>query len=267
MGKKIAENRTNKLLRKYTNPLITVSIIQGGTSVGANVGRSMGFVIERLEDDLRLVVMCRHSLTGKQRYDQSFIVGIENPGPTVVQCMGWPIEDPDPRTDVAFMVVRDPLNANTKCFALRAEDPPRIQQAQRLYNVQNQCNPLTRTYGTLVTPQSIRAETTTAYRSVLRGTDTRWVSFEDADARHQFIEAGWIEHRRFNMVSRRGYSGSPIWDEELKLYGMVVAGSEPSDENYATLGDWCICMPTSQLFLARQRINVKLQELLAAIRK
>ena len=45
---------------------------------------------------------------------------------------------------------------------------------------------------------------------------------------------GYIEHGYMRMYTRPGFSGSPIWDDQLRLIGMNVRGTYGGDD-----GDYC----------------------------
>ncbi len=104
------------------------------------------------------------------------------------------------------------------------------------------------------------------YRSVLAmsAPSPRTWSFpyEDTGAYESRCADGWIPCREFNMISRPGNSGSPIWDARLQLYGINIRGNDPSMESYKTQGDLLGCVPTSRLFEARGRIEETLQRVL-----
>lgn len=53
------------------------------------------------------------------------------------------------------------------------------------------------------------------------------------------------------MINRPGYSGSPIWNESFDLYGMGISGTNGDDKR----GDKLVCIPRSELFIARQLVD------------
>ncbi|HSX24686.1 MAG TPA: hypothetical protein VLG69_01840 [Candidatus Andersenbacteria bacterium] len=175
--------------------------------------------------------------------------------------MGSPIPDPESESDIAFLLVHDPLNAPTQPFTLHAGNF-QITDGMTLYNARNQCDPFRRTYKVDVTSQTVRDRRQIVFCKFSQK-NTHVVPIENLNERVQFEQQGFIGCRALTMVSRPGYSGSPIWDNQLHLYGMDVRGSTPSDNAYAEDGDITVCLPTAEMYAARQRIDSILQKRLS----
>ncbi|HLC48905.1 MAG TPA: hypothetical protein VJI96_00780 [Candidatus Andersenbacteria bacterium] len=252
------------MLGGNTNPLVSVTFIERPNPIiKKSIGcpRSMGFIVERFEKGLRLVATCKHAISFFSMSAYTNLVAFKNPKVTSLQCIGNPIGDPERESDIAFLLVRDPLDAPTQPFALHAEEL-RIVDGMTLYNAQNQCNPVTSTYNVPVAAQSVEDRKQIVFCK-LSEKDTHIVSIENTDKRLQFEQQGFVGYRALSMVSRPGFSGSPIWDNQLRLYGMDVRGSSPKDTFYTDMGDFTVCLPTSAIHAARQRIDLSLQRLLA----
>ena len=250
------------LLFGTANPLVMICVYGPEDPIkGRQFFRSMGFVCERLKDNLKLVVTCRHSLLELKKYQQGCVV-MKNPNVNVLKVMGEPIEDTNPETDIAFMVVEDPFNSPTQPFMLSEENPPLVVKDQMLYNASaKDVNPFMRSFNPFIARQQVGEEHRAAYCKMSE-TATNWMPFTNVELQQKLEGEGWIRCRMFNMVSRKGFSGSPIWDDELRLYGLDVRGSSPGDGFFEELGDQVVCLPTSELYKARQRIQPLLTEFL-----
>jgi hypothetical protein len=224
----------------------------------------MAFVAERLQGNLRLIATCRHAIWPLKEYPRVRVT-INNPHPTELQIIGKPIEDTREETDIAFILVQDPKNAPTQPLVIQAADPPTIELGAILYNASAETvNPLTWQFKPYVARQVVGGEMLRTYCKMSEA-DAVSVPVEDIQQEKLLQQAGYISCRLLNMVSRKGYSGSPIWDNNLCLWGLDVRGSSPDQETYQQWGDVAVCLPVSELFEARQRIEPQLKELLSQI--
>ena len=244
------------MLGGNTSPLISITFVGSPNLLTGSIHypRSMGFMIERFDNGLRLVQFFWMP-------DYRNVIAFKNPKPTILTCVGSPIEDPEAENDVAFFLVRDSSNAPTKPFSLHA-DNLNIVDGQILYNAQNRCEPLRGYYEVFVASQSIHNKKWIVFCK-FSVKETHSVALDDHERQNQLQQEGWIGHHLLQMVSRPGFSGSPIWDNQLRLYGMDIRGSTPQDSFYAERGDVAVCLPTNVLYMARQRIEATLQQRLS----
>jgi len=256
-------SKVERLVSGERNPLVGITIAI--TKPEPRLFRGMGFITERLGKELRLVATARHVLQPLLENSSSCVLrlGINPARPTSMLLVGQPIEDSDPETDIAFFLARDPTNAPTQPFSLKTEDAPSLRDTKgTLYNAQNCWSLLGPPYGAEVSRQSEVSELGRAYCKLSLPHHTHAVPFDDLELQAKLREEDWIECRLLQMISRAAFSGSPVFDDELRLYGMTVRGTEPRSSNYERWGDALVCLPTSQLFAARQRIDSRLQQLL-----
>ena len=176
-------------------------------------------------------------------------------------CVGDPIEDPVAENDVAFFVVRDPSNTPTKPFTVLPDDLP-IVDGKVLYSAQNFCDPIKSYYS--VGPVSQAVSDPRLIFCKLSMAATEHALPDDHGRRQQLKQDGWLEYLLLQMVSRPGFSGSPIWDDQLQFYGMDIRGSTPKDSFYKKTGDVAVCLPSSNLYAARQRVQDQVRRLTKA---
>lgn len=253
-------DKVTSMLSGAANPLVVITLIGSAPTVqGIPISRSMGCVVERLNRNFRLVVTCRHAFENL-RNGYRLVVGMKNPRPTVLNVIGQPIEDTEPESDVAFMVVSDPSDAPTEPLIIGEQNPP-VDGIKILYNAANCCDPIAGMYDVFVGRQTAQERNQRAFCKLSnRYTETTPI---DDQARHQeLMSDGWIGCRMFQMQSRTGNSGSPVWDDDLRLYGLDIRGTQPGDGKHQNMGDVLICLPTSELYAARQRIDARLQQLI-----
>lgn len=247
--------KTHELLTGGKNPLVTLTFVRG-----LEYPRSMGFIVERFEKGLRLVVTCKHVVRLMHMPSYQKLVFFKNPKPTALTCLGDPVEDFLAENDIAFLVVHDPTNSPTQPLPLDYGLLP--INGQTLFSSKNDCEPLKSSYGIHITCQQVEEFQQIAYCK-FSSIDVYSVHMDNLDERRQRESEGYMPYRKLKMVSRPGYSGSPIWDKDLRLYGMHVRGSAPTDANYKETGDICICLPTHLIFQARQRMDEEIKKRIA----
>ena len=246
-----------------SNPLVSISTVERSPLGGQQRGsRAMGFMIERFTDGLRLVVTCRHVVDQFKPFGRRPVIAFKNPLPTMLDLVGDPIEDLLAESDVAFLMVRDASDASTRPFDLTAPDPA-VSTEEALYNAKNECEPVLGTYLVQIFRQgSVHEFDEVAFCKYSHPTVE--IHHRDHVVIHERLcGEGWIQGRLLRMVSRPSCSGSPVWDDELRLYGMNVRGSTPQDNPGA--GDQLVCLPTSALLAARLRVDAQIRQRLAAL--
>ncbi len=251
-----------EMLTSAINPLVAITVIPKVLLTQFEMGlqRAMGFVIQRLRGNLRLVVTCRHVFPPSVQ-DHHLIYTMKNPKPTAVKAVSEPIFDPNPESDVAFVIIRDPQNARSRPFALQAADIPLPHQCI-LYNARNVTESTACEF--FIARQPVRETNEWAFTKFSDPYVTH-VPLDDETEQQQLLADGWIRCRSLHMVSRQGYSGSPVWDDDLRLHGMNIRGSEPGTEHHDNFGDIMIFVPTSEIYLARQRADDQIQRVLNSI--
>ena len=250
-----------KMLSTSTNPLVAITPLPSGFRTGMNreFNRAMGFVSQRLRGQLRLVATCRHVF---EYYDKGYeyIVTMRTPDASQLDIVGKPIFDTNPESDIAFLVVRDPKYIRTEPLVIGTADIP-LPEKRTLYNAANRTDFVSSICEFFVARQQVVELNQWAFTK-LSSLIVNLVPKTDLEKQEELLRDGWIKCRCLNMVSRVGYSGSPVWDDKLRLYGMDVRGSEPGPDYH---GDIMVCIPSSEIYLARQRVNSQIERLLDSI--
>ena len=250
-------NAVTTMLTTGENPLVALTLFPKDAMATGRFIRGMGFISEKLGGNRRLIVTCRHAF---MEYGDGcrLFVAMKNPRQNELKVVGRPILDSNPENDIAFLVVRDHKNAQVRPLEIKEEDPP-ISEGMTLYNAGNQTNPSVELCDFHVLRQPIRERRAWGFTKC-SDPGTENVAWDDQDRQAELIQNGYMKCRSLNMISRGSFSGSPIWDEELRLYGMDIRGSDPGTEAHAKQGDMTICLPTSELYLARRRMDAQIQE-------
>lgn len=263
---KVLPARVGRFL-KGVNPLVTITIVGEPSLVDRSVpfSRTMGAVVETYSRGVRLVVTCRHSLQSWIEKPHNLVLAFSKPPRvTMLHPIGKPILDPEEESDIAFLLVLDAEQTGVTPFALSQQD--RVIEGQTLYSAANRCNPLTRTYDVFKAQQVGTREL--YWRGLYKFSQKvkHFLTEEEIEKYNQMRTEGWRPCRILQMVSRPSFSGSPIWDDHLRLIGVNIGGSDPSTENYKDRGDVAICIPVSELFEARHRAESLIKQQLSRLR-
>ena len=257
--------RVTEMLSGRENLLVTITLL--GPPDPAHgwhepMNRSMGFIVESFDRGLRLIASCRHVFENCNAPGYRRIVATKRPAPTLITPLGDPIFDTDVECDVAFLIVRDPTDTTIQPFLITPDDPPHID-VKILYNAQNKCEPRGEYY--VFNARQVVKELGQFVFCKYSNKLAEFVS-RSSTTRHEELERqGWHRYRFFNMLSREGYSGSPVYDDDLRLYGINARGSSPEDGALGKTSDTMGCLPTSLLYAARQRTDGELRQRLTEL--
>lgn len=218
------------LVNNSTLVTVTRRRADGGLS------RAMGFVYAVLPSGRVVICTCRHNFLESSDLTAFTFLGGFNREEQYVQLHPNPLYAPDDR-DIAFIVTRRMTMAKKlRAFDTRAFDKWHAEGEGILYNCRN-------AIGEQINTQLFVAQQTIGPP---RNPDHRaWISAKDAENAHMLPETdtaelpslrerGYIEHGYMRMYTRSGFSGSPIWDDQLRLIGMNVRGTYGGDD-----GDYC----------------------------
>jgi Trypsin-like peptidase domain len=253
-------NLVRNMLVSNTNPLVAITIVPKirPSWLTMEIHRAMGVVIGRLRGNRRLVLTCRHAFFNLNA-DQDCFVGIRKQSPSRLKLVGAPIFDTDEESDIAFLVVQDTMNIRTEPLMVMSDDAV-IPDASVLYNARNVSDGVYNLCAIEVSRQHPVRERSNEAIFVKYSDPMVWRTPSDNDSRiRQLDQEGWQRCRSFTMVSRPGFSGSPIWDDHLRFVGMDIRGSDQSND--PADGDVAICIPSSEIFLARERVYDQIQRL------
>ena len=247
------------------NPLVTVTIVGMPNSASRSipVSRTMGGMIESYKHGIYLVMTCRHSLQDWMQKPHETIAAFSGPGVTMLRVIGQPIFDPEQESDVAFLLVQDRSQARVNPFILTQQDFPIT--GQTLYSSANRCDPIKSVFEILRTQQIDAREI--CWRGLYKASEKtkHFIGEGDTEQLEQLRSEGWRPCRILQMISRPSFSGSPVWDARIRLVGMNIGGSEPGTETHKSRGDVAICIPASELFEARRRVDPVIKANLAQL--
>ncbi len=242
---------TQELLTWPYEPLIAIN--------GINVAdphwcaRSMGFVVEKLPNKLRLIVTVRHAFDKVQRHYQLLKSGFMR-GVTSLEFIGK-VEDTLPESDIAFILAKDPTDCAVMPFILEPSDPVLPVGPLILFNVANRCEH-TRGRFLLDVAEQFTQECDELCFCVMSEKTPKSCLVTDTKKIERLSE-GRQCCRSFMMESQPGNSGSPVWNEHLELIGMNIRGGANSQGI-----NFMVMIPRGELYLARQRITPRLNKLL-----
>ena len=236
-----------RTLLGWANPIVALSgVVHGG------VYRGIGAIIQRWDDGLRLVVTCRHVVHQMQQSSAHPIACITQPRTLQFDLLEF-IEDPDLRTDIAFVLVRDKRDSATEPLVIQSEDPE-LKSLKVMYNARNTSMPAHGSFRVDILRQAVSEMPEVLFvgsPDASGALSNALVARNDARRVEELASKGWLQCRAFQMISRQGNSGSPIFDDELRLYGLDAVGTSRGHGE----GDMTGCIPVSELFHARERVE------------
>lgn len=212
--------------------LVTVTRPRGG----GTLSRAMAFVYEVLPSGRVVICTCRHNFLEVNDLSSFTFLGGFNREEQFVPLHPMPMYAPDGR-DISFIVTRRVTMAKKlRAFDTRAFDKWHANDEGILYNCRNAIGEQSNTQ-LFVARQTIGPPNKPGHRA--------WISAENAETAHMLPEddtvelpglreRGYIEHGYMRMLTRPGFSGSPIWDDQLRLIGMNIRGTYGGDD-----GDYC----------------------------
>ena len=247
-----------RILCSTANPLVAINAID---FTSQQISRGMGFISETFKGKKKLIVTCRHNFNrwADDSYTYKFMSAALDPSGLhkirELNLVGEPIYDTRPGSEIAFLIVRDTDRAKTKFFKILPEDRKIPTNPAILYNVKNTSyeKPDLSCGFFLARQNHIKELPSNTYVTSSGGEPVLTLSSDNTP-----IDTEHMKCRTLSMISRPGFSGSPIWDEKYNLYGMDVGGSEKNSE----IGDITACIPNSELYKARQRVNHMIQQTL-----
>ncbi len=200
------------------------------------LSRAMGFVYEILPSGRVVICTCRHNFFESSDLTALALLGGYNREEQYVPLHPDPLYASDDR-DIAFVITRRVTMAKKlRAFNTQAFDKWHANEEGILYNCRNAIgeSPDTQLF---VTRQVIGPPRNPAHRA--------WINVNNTETAHILPETdlielpglrdrGYIEHGYMRMHTRPGFSGSPIWDDQLRLIGMNVRGTHGGDD-----GDYC----------------------------
>lgn len=203
---------------------------------GGAISRAMSFVYDVLPSGRVVICTCRHNFLECSDLPAFTFLGGFNREEQFIQLHPGPLYAPDNR-DIVFIVTRRVTMAKKlRGFDTRAFDKWHAEGEGILYNCRNAIGEQVNTQ-LFVARQTIGPPQNPAHRA--------WISAENAETAHilpeddtvelpGLRERGYVEHGYMRMYTRPGFSGSPIWDDQLRLIGMNVQGTYGGDD-----GDYC----------------------------
>lgn len=237
------------------NPLVSITTVTP-CGFGWSHERAMGFVTDLLPGGLRLIATCWHSHNELWRNKKAMIAIVPSSSKEQrLPMLGKAIVNIGSEEDLLFILAKDAANVPASLFSLGADDLL-LENAKDLYNARNvsETQDTLRFLVEIWHQEPVEEFQSTAYTKRSRPQEGYIVPWDNLEEGRRLLNAGWVPNRILSMRSRKGCSGSPIWDNANLLYGMGVRGSEGEDS------DELICLPTSVIYKARQSIEGRLQK-------
>lgn len=211
----------DNILRTEKNPLI--SIVR--TNDDGRIQRGMGFVYKNISRKIKVIATCKHNFITHPYTDFSFLIGAKS---HLVKIISPPFYSDIESEDIALFIVEDSRRHQNIEFNAK----PKFQKpisGQVLYNSKCEFNPH---MPTIFPFYVMRQETFAIDMSyALSGFEKAGIAVSPGDesTQKEFIEKGCVVYPAIGMVSKVGCSGSPIFDDELNLYGINIRGANDSD--------------------------------------
>lgn len=217
---------------RHSNPLVTFTRRRPDGALS----RGMGFVYDLLPSGRAVLCTCRHHFLEVENLSSWVLLGGFNRDEQYTPLHTTPFYAPDDR-DICFIVADRVINTQRlKLFDSTTYDKWRATKEGILYNCRNAIgeNPDSQLW---IARQIIGPPRDPTHRV--------WISIHDQEKAHMLPETdtvelpelrsrGYHEHGYMCMYTRPGFSGSPIWDDRLRLVGMNVRGTYGGDD-----GDYC----------------------------
>lgn len=249
-------NWLSRMVSSDINPLVAITIVPKfrPSYLSLKVSRSMGVVVSRLRGNHRLVLTCRHAFHNLDDQHECFLGIRKN---CRLEMLGPPIFDTNQESDIAFLVVRDEMNILTEPMVLTPDDYV-VGERSVLYNAQNVSNGVYNPSVFNVMRQFPVRERIEEAIFVKYSDPFVWQTPVDNTSLIQKLNTtGWQRCRSFTMRSRPGFSGSPVWNDNLQFIGMDIRGSNRDDRN----GDVMVCIPSSQIFMSYNKLKSQIESL------
>ncbi len=243
----------------HHNPLVTIS----RWPAGGTLSRAMGFVYEILPSGRAVICTCRHNFLESEDLTTFTFLGGLIREEQYQPLHPTPLYAADER-DVCFIVAqRVTMAKRLKLFDARAFDKWHATKEDILYNCRNALGESDVDEGDDSQLYVARQIIGPARNPALRA----WVTIHDAKTAHVLPETdtaelpalrerGYLEHGYMRMYTRPGFSGSPIWDDQLRLVGMNVRGTYGGDH-----GDYCAYVYAGDLRRALKALYPKILEI------
>jgi hypothetical protein len=236
------------------NPLVTITRQR---SPGV-LSRAMGFVYELLPSGRVVLCTCRHNFLEVEDLTAFTYLGGFNREEQYSPFHANPLSAADER-DISFIVARRVTMAQRlKLCDARAFDKWHATEEGILYNCRNAIG------------ESVDSQLYVARQTIgpPRNPDHRaWINMHVAEKAHMLPdtdtvelpalrERGYLEHGFMRMYTRPGFSGSPIWDDQLRLIGMNIRGTYGGSE-----GDYCAYVYTGDIRRAFEDLRPRILEI------
>ncbi len=223
----------DNILGTDKNPLI--SIVRHYEQ--ERIQRGMGFVYKNLSRRIKVIATCKHHFISNPYTDFTFLLGAKS---VQLKILSEPFYSDKKSEDLVLFVVEDSrrhqnieFNTNAKVF--------KPFSGQILYNSKCEFNPHT----PLVFPYYVMRQEIFPIDMMyaVNNFDTTCIAVgpNDEEKHKEFIENGSVVYPALGMVSKVGCSGSPIFDDELNLYGINIRGSDGNN------GDVLVYVPVSNI--------------------
>jgi hypothetical protein len=212
----------NNFLTSDKNPLVSVA----RTKEMGRVQRGMGFVYKNISRRIKVIATCKHHFLHNKPEDFQFFLGGQKVALTPLTSA---LYSNNPAEDLAFFIVEGPRTTKNIEFNIGLENL-KTTDGQRLYNVRCTYEPYVPAFPFQAMIQETFKVDMLYAVNFSNVTMSESVDPENIERQAELIENGFIIYPSIGMVSKVGCSGSPIFDDNLNLYGVNVRGAESTDQ-------------------------------------
>lgn len=186
----------------------------------------VGCMYEKISARYKVAMTCRHTVNNiPEQHQLKLLLG---PDLTELEIVSPAIYPKDLDLDIAFFLVKDKSKTETLYLgeANRIRDGTKLQKGSILFNLKN-----TYQHGMhMVIPpiQIFRQQIDQVDSHCLANgltKESEFVAKDNETVINQLKAKGWIQYHVLRMLSEPGCSGSPIFDKNLKFYGINLRGT------------------------------------------
>lgn len=197
------------------NPLVLLNRM-----VSANrIQRGMGFVYKNLSRKHKVIVTCKHHFLQFSLSEWGLLLGQNHHPLRIIKMF-----DPGKDVDLVFVLVEDPNQAPNIELSKKG-NVARKKERSILFNCKNDYSPFTFQFPFYVMSQQFVHSDLHMALSSLESTTGSLVPTSELH-----LVAGQVIYPTIGMRTMKGCSGSPIFDERMRLYGLNLRGVGPQSD-------------------------------------
>lgn len=207
----------SKFLVSNKKPLVLIN-----RETKERVQSGMGFILKNFSSSYKVVVSAKHNFLVFPYQEFDFRLGISN---KKLEIVGKPIF-PE-KLDLVFFLVKDSKKILNTTFS-KIGNIDNLRDGSNLINVRNSFHPdysYKRVFPFEATIQKISL--TNEFQVINESTTEhiKTIHKDNFTLVEKYKSEGFTLYETIKMQCRKGYSGCPIFDRSMKLYGMHIRGN------------------------------------------